>query len=64
MVEILGVTGRVVNLALGIMPPLGDIGGTPAPRLAAVERGSDGSAATTGTGRAPRLPRMAEGWGS
>jgi hypothetical protein len=32
-------------------------------RLAAVEHGSDGSAATTGTARAPRLPRMAEGWG-
>jgi hypothetical protein len=33
-------------------------------RLAAVERDSAGSAATAGTGRAPRLPRMAEGWGS
>jgi len=37
MVEILGVTGRIVNLALGIMPPLDDVAGaigcTPAPRI-------------------------------
>jgi hypothetical protein len=32
-------------------------------RLAAVEHRTDGSAAANGTGRAPRLPRMAEGWG-
>jgi hypothetical protein len=32
-------------------------------RLAAVERAIDESAAVAGTGRAPRLPRMAEGWG-
>ena len=32
-------------------------------RLAAVEHGSAGSAATAGAGLAPRLPRMAEGWG-
>jgi len=32
-------------------------------RLAAVEHGGGASAATTGAGRAPRLPRMAEGWG-
>jgi hypothetical protein len=32
-------------------------------RLAAVEHGGGESLATTGTARAPRLPRMAEGWG-
>ena len=32
-------------------------------RLAAVEHGGGESVATTGTARAPRLPRMAEGWG-
>jgi len=32
-------------------------------RLAAVEHGTDGSAVATGISRAPRLPRMAEGWG-
>jgi hypothetical protein len=32
-------------------------------RLAAVERGSDEPTVASGTGRAPRLPRMAEGWG-
>ena len=32
-------------------------------RLAAVEHRTDGSAVATGPSRAPRLPRMAEGWG-
>ena len=32
-------------------------------RLAAVVHGTDGSAVPTGATRAPRLPRMAEGWG-
>lgn len=32
-------------------------------RLAAVEHGGDGPAVATGRSRAPRLPRMAEGWG-
>ena len=33
-------------------------------RLAGVEESANPSAAAPGTGRAPRLPRMAEGWGS
>jgi hypothetical protein len=32
-------------------------------RLAAIERGADGPAVAPDTSRAPRLPRMAEGWG-
>jgi hypothetical protein len=32
-------------------------------RLAGVEQSASGSTVATGTTRAPRLPRMAEGWG-
>ncbi len=46
MVEILGVAGGIVNLALGVVPPLNHIGGAVVSRLA------DDRAAACGEGRA------------
>ena len=60
MIEILGVAGRVVHLALGIMPPLdnvaGDIGCTLAPRITDNRRLAD----NRGGARGERLAAFAQ----